>query len=130
MIFNHKEISLKIRILDVIRHIRKLFCIYLYFRTILFNKIHFEFIKIMEDSFSMLIRKKREQDLLIYLSMVYGPRLEFVRKAETVNARKHYTVHGYMIGILNFLFIFRSLFYLRMWYTEEDLYFTIFLIHL
>ena len=55
--------------------------------------------------------------------MLYGPRLEFVRKAETVNARKHYTVHGYMIGIPNFLFISRSLFYLRMWYIEEDLVF-------
>ena len=77
----------------------------------------------MVDSISMLIWKKREEWLLIYLSMLYGPRLEFVRKAETVNARKHYTVHGYMIGIPNFLFISRSLFYLRMWYIEEDLVF-------
>ena len=65
----------------------------------------------MESGISMLIWENREELLLIYLSMVYGPRLEFVRKAETVNARKHYTVHGYMIGIPNFLFIFGSLFY-------------------
>ena len=67
--------------------------------------------KSMGNSISMLIWMKREQLLLIYLSMLYGPRLEFVRKAEAVNARKHYTLHGYMIGIPNFLFIFGSLFY-------------------
>ena len=77
--------------------------------------------KIMEYSISMLIWENREELLLIYLSMVYGPRLEFVRKAETVNARKHYTVHDYMIGIPNFLFISTSLFCLRMWNIEEEL---------
>ena len=64
---------------------------YIYVETIQ-NK----FSSIMGDSISMLIWKKREQRILIYLSMLYGPRLEFVRKAETVNARKHYTVHGYI----------------------------------